>query len=279
MNIPYLISTLDYRTNSMGIRILHKLCKMINDLGYEAYVNAKVTMKGSRTIYGNEPKLRQLIIDGAIAVYPEINKDNYLWSKNPVGWILNDGEFNFEREGLVFTYSKRYRDCETLTIIEMEKFFTDDKKYERKYNTLYIGKGTADTRMNEIKDRYVITLTDPKTREKLADLLKRSKVFYTYDSRTALSSEAKLCGCPVVILENGINKLTDFNAFEGDPLGVTNNINLLDKAKCELALYPAVYQGISDKTEAEVVKFIKITQEWARERLNGKTCENSVVNN
>lgn len=237
--IPYIISALDYRTNSAGIVCLHLLCKLLNDLGYEAYTNAKITMKGDPTIWGNEHKLRQMIIDGAIAVYPEINRTNYLWSKNPVGWLLNKGEFQFEKEGLIFTYSKKYRDCQMFTILQREDFFVDDKNYNRKYNALYVGKGTPDSRINNIKDKVIITPAFPKTRKKLAKLLKQCKVLYTYDGTTALGEEARLCGCSIVLLENGCNTITDFekNVFI-DP---KNNI-------------------------AEVRKFIDITQKWAGER-------------
>lgn len=53
------------------------------------------------------------------------------------------------------------------------------------------------------KDSYEITrdLPDSPTPQEVADLFRRSEVFYTYEN-TALATEAVLCGCPAVFLPN-----------------------------------------------------------------------------
>ena len=272
--IPYIVSTPDYRSDSAGIRVIFKLCTMLKENGYEVYVNAKKTIKGVPTIWGNENKLRQMIIDGAIAVYSEITKKNYLWSKNPVGWLLLYGSFDFERDGLIFAYDKIYNsgECETLTIVDTEDFFINDKEYDRKYNAVYLGKGLYDERMNNIPDKVIISRWPkaiPNTRQKVADLLKRCKALYTYDAKTALAAEARLCGCPVMILENGINTLESCKGSYAPVLGMTNKEIEIEKVKEECAEFSKIWWGQKDKNESEVIKFIKLTQEWARMRLNG----------
>jgi len=237
--IPYIIMTPDYRHNSAGIRVLHLLCTMLNKQGYEAYITAEKSTKGNKSIELNSDKLKQLILDGSIVVYPDKYQKNILHSWNPVGWELNTVEFAFEREGLIFTYDLKYGNHELFTIIDTEEFFNNDKKYERKGNLVYVGKGTIDARVNEIPELTIINSTEPDTRKKLAELLKRSKMLYTYDSRTMITTEAILCGCPVTLLENGRNTLEDFSK---------NSI-------------PS-----PDNNEAQLINFIKKTQEWALQR-------------
>ena len=80
----------------------------------------------------------------------------------------------------------------------------------------------------------------------------------------------KLCGCPVVLLENGKNKVDDL--LEIDKLALTNNVSEIDKAISELKKYADELQKRIDNNKPEVQKFIKITQEWAYLRLK---CRNA----
>lgn len=264
--IPYIISAPDHRTSSAGIRALHLLCKILNDNCCEAYITSKSTIKGSKSLYGNDPKLKQMIIDGAIAVYPEISLKNYLWSKNPVGWLLNSGKFEFEREGLIFTFQKTYGDYETLCLTEIEDFFNNEHNYKRKYNSVYVGKGRADERMDVVKDRVLITYKYPKDRRKLAEILKQSKALYNFDANSMINAEARLCGCPVVILENGNNNLGFFDKVVGGKLGVTNDESKIEQIKEGIVKYTDIIRNIIKNNEAEVLKFIRLTQLWAEAR-------------
>jgi hypothetical protein len=265
MNIAYIIAAPDYRRSSNGIHLLHKLADMINKSGYEAYVNSKVTMKGVPTVYDKPELLRKLIIDGAIAIYPEAYRKNFLWSKNPVGWYLFVSEpFEFEREGLTFTFNKIYKDdVETLTIQDIEPFFNNESNFERKWNAVYIGKGQRDARLDSIPDKFIINRDIPDTRKKLADLLKRSKALYTYDAFSYLAAEANFCGCPVVLLENGQNRIE----LRGFSLGMVNDVEDIEKAKSQIEQHNLYYRDIINNSENEVTRFIKITQGWARERI------------
>lgn len=263
---PYIISSLDYTHKSQGVRVLHELCRLINKAGYEAYMNCKKTEKGVPTLWGEESKLRKMTIDGAIAVYPEINRRNYLWSKNPVGWLLNKGSFDFEKEGLIFTFSREHGEQELLTILIAEDYFKNDKQYKRKYNAVYVGKGREDNRTESITDKYIFSYLEPTERKKTAEILKRSKVLYTYDSRTALSSEAIMCGCPVILLENGDNTLKDHKESWYQFKGITNCISKLRVVKEEMDLFTKQWREKAAENEKEVKRFIDITQAWAAGR-------------
>lgn len=278
--MPYIISALDFRWNSAGIRVLHKLCKMINNLGGEAYVNVPITAPGVPTLYGQREKLRQMVVNGAICVYPESMKENYLWSKNPVGWLLYYGEFEFEREGLLFTYDKIHRDVETLTILDIEPFFCDDKNYKRTFNAIYAVKGWSPEIIKDMPNKIMIGSNYPKTRKKLADLLKRSKCLHLFRSSN-ISAEARLCGCPVLFHENDVdgkqNTMEAMKDTYASTRGMANSVEGLEQASAELPEYQKLWHAQDEKNESEVIKFMKITQKWVEEKKHA-TCKDCLVN-
>jgi hypothetical protein len=252
----------------MGIKILHKLCKMLNEYGYEAYVNCERPMKGIKTIWGQEAKLRTLLLSGAMAIYPEIVGKNVLWSKNPIGWMLNSGKFAFEREGLIFTYNKIYGDYETFTLLDIEPYFNNDKKYNRNINLCTnTGKGYPDQRFELVENKTWITLRYPKNRKQMADLMKHANCLYTFDARTAMHLEARLCGCPVVLFENSFNTLDEIKKGGFTTLGITNDITKIEQARSELKYFKVEFDKIVNNNIPELIKFIKISQEWAMGRM------------
>ena len=119
--IPYIISTPNYDKAKDWVVSLHNLSKLINENGHKAYVNAKISIKGSPSIFGKKEELRKMIIDGAICVYSECVMNNYLWSKNPVGWLFSKGDFLFVKEGLLFTSDKKYSDAPELIVNDKDK--------------------------------------------------------------------------------------------------------------------------------------------------------------
>jgi hypothetical protein len=263
--IPYIICGLDYRRTSTGIHILHFLCKKLNEEGYDAYVNSNITMKGVKTISGKRELLKRLILQGAIVVYPESITRNYLWSKNPVGWKLLPGSFEFEREGLFFAYDKIFGDDPIFRLVDIEPIFTPGNKI-RKYESVYLEKGFIPNIVKKIKNSKFITKDWPKKRKNLVKLLQESKVLHIFKN-TALTAEARLCGCPVLFHENDENTLENMSGSFDIGLGMTNNPEGLEQAKKECVEFQDVWKRETENNKPELMKFIKITQEWARNRL------------
>ncbi|MEI7429016.1 MAG: glycosyltransferase family 1 protein, partial [Betaproteobacteria bacterium] len=89
---PYYILAPDFRHSSAGIRNLHYLCHVLNELGYEAYIaGAKTTSIHLRTPLLDIRTAEQHFCSGKtpIAVYPEIISGNPINTPVVARWLLN----------------------------------------------------------------------------------------------------------------------------------------------------------------------------------------------
>ena len=83
--MKFIIWCWDYNKFIGGVRVMHKLCDVLNSLGAEAYVTAKKTNPHWNTpVYdGNGFDKEQTVV-----IYPEVISGNPLNSKNVIRWIL-----------------------------------------------------------------------------------------------------------------------------------------------------------------------------------------------
>ncbi len=194
---PYLIMAPEYQHNSAGVRALYRLKDEIIKRGYEA----KIVQKGFAT-------------NDDIVVYPEIVNGNPLGGKTVARWVLNypgllGGQKEYDPKELIFTWDKVYCGGHVLTVPIIEDFFRNEG-LKRSGQCFWIGKGKRPDIENYNTDNWTeITYDWPATREELAKLLNEKETFYTYDNNTALISEAKACGCKVVII--GETDTSDFD--------------------------------------------------------------------
>jgi len=200
--LNFVIYSPPYKNCSAGIRVLYKLADMLNGLGHTAICTDK------------EPNIQ----DNFIVIYPEIVKGNPWNAKNVVRYYLNvagklgGNEINDASEMMV-GYSKQFGNFKDSEILFIDVFNGFDYSYEEKYieSCFWIGKGKY-VDCDCIKDSIEITRTYPHTREELAVLLKRTKVFYSFDYCTGLTEEAKRAGCKVYYIINGIPEEVDVDS-------------------------------------------------------------------
>jgi hypothetical protein len=74
---------------------------------------------------------------------------------------------------------------------------------ERTQNAFYIGKGYLTGDCPKL-DCFEITRTFPSTKQELADVLRRSKILFSYDALSATNTDAALCGCLPYLLQKPI---------------------------------------------------------------------------
>ena len=194
---PYLIMAPEYTNSSAGVRALYRLKDEIIKRGYQA----KIVQKGFAS-------------NDDIVVYPEIVSGNPMGGKTVARWVLNypgllGGQKEYDPKELVFTWDKKYYDAHVMTVPIIEDFFRNEG-LKRSGQCFWIGKGKRPDIENYNTDNWTeITYDWPATREELAKLLNEKETFYTYDNNTALISEAKACGCKVVII--GETDTSDFD--------------------------------------------------------------------
>jgi len=207
----FIIFAPPYRHNSAGIRALYLLRDYLVGYGEDALVMSF--------------EERFPLVDGDVVIYPEIVVGNPLGAKKVVRWVLCDlgrlgGDTDFDDE-LVFAWDNTLMRDGYAGILEVpvvEDFFFDDSR-ERVVNCYYVGKGKF--RPHGVLDGCVeITSSYPESREALAELLQSTKVLYTFDDFSGLSTEAVECGACVKVIKKDIE---DFALYK-DPDDVKKNL-------------------------------------------------------
>lgn len=293
---PYYIFAPSYINTSAGVKALHLLCHHLNLKGYPSFL-----VTNGDYYYKINPELISPILTPEvmrshketnktpIAVYPDIVKGNPLNSKCTVRYLLHyagflGGDREFTKEDLIFTYTKKIgqkmgiEEPQVLfmPICNTDIFYPPADKTPRKGSCFYASKyrGLSGNEPFEItKDSIEITrdLPTSQTTEEVADLLRRSECFYTYED-TSLITEAILCGCPVVFVKNKF--------FDGEPLAINevgsegcsidiNNKNI-EQARQTIDLAQKKFFDSVEKFWSQLDNFITLTQELSLKTNSGE---------
>ncbi|MGE5498606.1 MAG: glycosyltransferase [Syntrophothermus sp.] len=189
----YIIVAPPFTVKSAGIFVLYELQKWLIKFGKDAII-----------LNSGHP---DMIDDNDIVIYPEIVKGNPLQAKKVVRYVLNEpgklgGDKEYDVNDFLVAFDgtlSHFTKGEVLRIPHIEEFFAN-RGYERKVNCYWIGKG-INSHHPVTEDCIEITYEWPAKRRELAELFNKTKIFYTYDDRTALVTEAQLCGCEVKIIK------------------------------------------------------------------------------
>ncbi|MDF7651455.1 glycosyltransferase family 2 protein [Pantoea sp. Acro-805] len=211
---PYYIMTPDYKTSSLGIQVMHYLCHLLNEKGYQAWiVNAKTNPAWNTPVLSEhlfrQHKQQKIPF---IAVYPEIVSGNPLNAPVVVRYMLNhEGKMNgnsidSEESDLIFWYRKEFADKAInpsllkLECIDLDLFCDEGKK--RDLNFLYLNRVPESAiDFSRLPDELeILSMRNPLTLEKLAEKFKSARVLYSFES-SGTNTLASLCGCPVVALK------------------------------------------------------------------------------
>lgn len=249
----YIIVAPGYKTNHSGIVVLYKLCDKINKLGNNAYIYQLIDNdlpKNMNVMAINRIYAEDLIKENAIVVYPEIVQDNILRAKRTVGWQLGPSPLVDFKEK--FYFNLQYCPSKPDRILRIDpidhNLFKEDETKEKKYNTVWIGKGFANAEdLSGIPNMKLITYQWPTSQEELSEILQQTKTFYTFDAYTSLTNEAVLCGCEIEFIPN---KHHSQKLFE------EQNINCFPS----LAFNKASYYNYYKDEEMQIQRFLEVTQ-------------------
>lgn len=232
-NHPYYIATPSWkRGDSAGVRALYLLCHALNRVGQPAYLifNSRRTRKSPQNFLApvlTDEKAREHFREGLapIMIYPETASGNPFGGPVVVRWVLNfpgliGGDAVFEANEILFGYSKELANSVGVPnnvlhvpTIDTRHFHPGTDSITRQGACFYAykyRKHVSDAKFLPITDGATeITkgLPDSPSPQEIAELFRRSEVFYTYEN-TILTFEAILCGCPAVFLPN--SHLTEF---------------------------------------------------------------------
>ena len=228
---PYYIITPPYRRTSAGIRVLYRLCSLLNLSGYPAYlfIYPYQHVELASSPVDNTPILTESIAQyhfdiglTPIVIAPEsINVTKfsppifvryYLHYKSFLNDINDD-----QLEDFSLFYTQRIRDkledCsqkgESLFILVSNPwFFTPPpgRNIKRSGCAFYAGKykDTFNQKTSDCTKSCVEITRDKSTSQspaQIREIFRSVEVFYSYED-TALTIEANLCGCPVIFVPN-----------------------------------------------------------------------------
>ena len=252
MNMKIYIYTQRYDEKSGGTIVLHKLCSVLNELGYDAALypcferyhvdvnsyadrvqayleslyrawtvgfvrnpafNTPVVKVG---LFNGRPKLE----DDCIVIYPESIYGNPLKAARVVRWLLHEPGFHGKRIGfgkneIYFKFNDAVSNFEfpgsltsdvPLKVIHYPlDLYNEDGVAARRSGTAYcLRKGKGKEIVHDLHDSILI---DDLSHAEVAKIFKRVKRFVSYDTLTAYSIFAVLCGCEsVVVPDEGVSK-------------------------------------------------------------------------
>ena len=196
--MKFVVTAPPYNNKSAGAVMLYTLCDELKRLGFDAEI-----MQFDKAAP---------IPDDAIVIYPEVIDGNPLKAKNVVRYFLNregyasGNKVNAGPNDFILAFNKLYHP-NPHAIVRIENltkhaYLAGSKPtMERKLDCTYIGKGLFySDKCKVIEGTIEITRTAPAEKQGLADLLRQTRFLFTYDSCSALSAEAILCGAVVVPL-------------------------------------------------------------------------------
>jgi hypothetical protein len=290
---PYYIVAPRFIRTSAGIRVLYLLCHHLNLLGYQAYIiNTQPHIESDEGIHDFiAPMLTDAISHyhhkygiTPIIVYPETICGNPLNAEIIARYVLNypgllGGNEIFDDNEMIFTYSEalaknispnRKKYLLFIPACNSNIFYPPKNNEKRrgscfsasKYQNSFNGKLLPLT-----KHSFEITrdLPDSLTPQEIADLFRKSELFYTYEN-TSLATEAVMCGCPAIFIPSDYMKEPPLALKETGSNGTSFGISDEDikKAKDTVHLAFEDYQKTTEIFKQQLENFIKITQMQAK---------------
>lgn len=292
----FLICAPSYSQNNGGAIVLHKLCHLINLLGREAYVfplvenlelnkfNYKTTLIKFFKKHIREPfrkyktnpdfisPIKKKIPKGDdwIVIYPEITFGNPLNMKNIVRWFLHNpgfhsGNIYFGPNEFHIRFASWFKEFaypeSTLSPSYLQIFHSPLHLYNlenanpiRAGSAYCVRKGSHKKISHELDNSILI---DGLKHEVIAEIFKKVKTFISYDSNTAYSYYAALCGCDsIVIPDEGVTE----DEWMPDPenrYGLAYGWNNIDKARKTRHLLESRFQKFESQSQENVILFLK----------------------
>ncbi len=285
---PYYILTPPYTRFSAGVKALHLLCHSLNRKGEHAYL-AIPNVNKYKALVNLDLFTPILTVNHIkhhfskgltpITIYPEITIGNPLNAPFVIRYVLNfpgllGGDRRYADDEFIIAYSKILCDavpnCRNILYIPTSDpiIFSPFPKIERSGTCFYAGKykGFGDVKLLDITKNSVEITKDKstsQTQEQIAELFRRSELFYCYEN-SALITEATLCGCPAVLLQNKyFDKAIGSMDIGWDGIAWGVNPIEIQRAKDTVHLARTNYLKLYKSFENQLNEFIALTQKKA----------------
>jgi hypothetical protein len=214
-----IIASPSYNPSIGGVIVLHKLCHILNNLGYDSYLTSTMKLNGQvEYFYINKNYNTKIATDidfeNDIIIYPEIEPGNPYGCKNVVRFILNKWHLP-EYDNNVITWGGNdfwiyfhklfydgLKEPNYLHIIDPKLDTFKDYGIERTIESCftYRKKSNEKDTLNLIHPSNSVEIQYNTSEEELINIFNICKRFYSYDTETYLSVLAAQCGCESIIV-------------------------------------------------------------------------------
>lgn len=262
-----IIAAPSYNPAIGGGLVLHKLCDILNNSGYDAYLFTTPKLNGQMDYFVlnenyNTKIAKEIDAEHDIVIYPEIESGNPLECKNVVRYILNKFHLPSEDSNVMGTWNENdywlylhehfydgYRDRNFLHIIESKISIYKDYNLDRPNKSCFTyRKRSAEKDSLPIvhpSDSIEIGYNTPD--EYLIQLFNSCQRFYSYDYETYLTQLAALCGCESIIVPyKEIKKEELIKNLPALKYGVAYGLDDLDHANSTRHLLRDYLQELED---------------------------------
>lgn len=227
----FVISTHGFDLGIGGLKVLHKLCHLLNENGYDAYLVPLHFDQPFAVYEGYNTKLvTQEILDNledAIVIYPESWYGNYLNAPNVVRWMIgppSEPHINtWDEKDLWFWYIPFYitpkfnkNTDNHLYVGEQHRDIFFDRKQERSGTCWTLRKAQNQIHQSQYQhpgDSIFIPYHTAGNLVELSNLFNKVNTFYCYDNYTYLTIQSLLCNTDAVVIPFNSNRSDFFNGF------------------------------------------------------------------
>lgn len=282
----FIIYAPPYKEDSGGIIALHKLCHVLNELGYNAYLwpnffgvrpnlrkKIKAYLKKKHYVTRNDfisPLAGKAELnENCIVIYSEVDYGNPLGAKNVVRWLLHKPGFHtgvvkFGKDELLFFFADYFTDVRLdinpenrLFVLSLSPYYNAEGAGQRSGSCYMMRKGKGRKIVHDLKNSVQV---DGLSHQEMADVFRKSEVFYSYDEMTLYSQYAALCGCTSIVIPDAFDTRQQW--VEKQPIakyGVAYGLNDVDHAintRHRLAQY---FDDLERESRKTIARFAEVT--------------------
>lgn len=282
-----IIAAPSYNPAIGGATVLHKLCHILNEIGYDAALTTTLKLNGPTDYFVLNPEYNtriatEISLEEDIIIYPEIESGNPYQCKNVVRYLLNKyhlPEYGNtmatwgESDYWLYFHNLFYDSIKApnfLHILDTKAELFLDHNQERTIEACHTFRKKSEDleNLNIIHPKESIEIGYNVQDEDLIGIFNSCKRFYSYDTETYLSILAALCGCESVVVP--YRDVTKAQVLEKQPAfkyGIAYGLEDLEHAnttrpKLRDYLLNLEKQQITDTKEAfaKIFKHFKTTQ-------------------
>jgi hypothetical protein len=286
--ISFLIYAPPYDELSGGAIVLHKLCFLLNSMGYKSSIwpyfhNDSLTKRLKRMIglrrrgkknsyrlsshYPNNLAKNSDLNKSTVVIYPEVIAGNPLNHDKIIRWFLHKpgfhtGTIDFGDNELYFFFDQHSNDSDInsnndnkLSVVSVNPEYKDLELSGRNGSCYIMRKGHDRSTVHNLNNSIKI---DGKSHKEIAQIFNQSEFFYSYDEMTMYSQFAALCGCTSIIIPENYNCRQDWvNNHPIGKYGVAYGEEDIEHARSTQHKLRNYFDELEEKSKEEVIQFIQ----------------------